>query len=117
MLLLTVLSFRTDDDRYMGVRAAPVVEMARNKFAEDVSGLTWSLAAIAVGYGAAIGICAELMLAVRERLHRSPLRSRQRWLWRVVLVVAVQLAELGYGIAHNPQLYADALYAREGHRR
>jgi arylsulfatase A-like enzyme len=114
MLLLTVLAFRQEDDRYMGVRAAPIVEMAKTRFADDVRGLSWAFAAIAIGYGAAIGVAAELLLAVRQRLRARPMRALARWSARLGLVVAIHLAELGYAVAKTPQLYTDSLYSREG---
>jgi arylsulfatase A-like enzyme len=114
VLLLTVLAFRQEDDRYMGVRAAPIVEMAKSRFADDVRGLSWAFAAIAIGYGAAIGVTAELLLAVRERLRAQPSAALRRWGARIGLVIGIHLAELAYGIAKTPQLYTDTLYAREG---
>src|SRR5438045_3013573 len=60
---LTVRSLSADDDGYMGFRAAPVhavLEVARTRFGDDVRGLTWAFAAIAIGLGAAIGVGAEL---------------------------------------------------------
>jgi arylsulfatase A-like enzyme len=114
LLLQTVLAFRQEDDRYMGVRAAPIVEMAKSRFGDDVRGLTWAFAAIAIGYGAAIGLTAELLLAVRERLRVQPSAAWKRWLARIGMVVFIHLAELAYGIAKMPQLYVDTLYSREG---
>ena len=114
VLALTTLAFRDEDDRYMGVRAAPIVEMAKSRFADDVHALSWTFVALAIGFGAAIGVTAELLLAVRERLRRRPSSTLSRYGARVGLVIFIHLAELAYAIARTPQLYTDTLYSRDG---
>jgi len=103
-----------DDDRVLGVRASPIIELAKKHFASDVRALTTSLIATAIATGAAIGIVAELALYARRLTHRTPRTFLGRSLARVALVAGVHAALLSWGIARMPQLYTDVLWSRAG---
>lgn len=100
-----------DDDKVLGVRASPIVELARRHFASDVRALTASMIATAIALGAAIGIVAELAMLLRRR---PPRTFAGRALTRVLLVSALHASLLAYGIARTPQLYTDVLWLRLG---
>lgn len=103
-----------DDDKVLGVRASPIVELAKRHFAADVHALTSSLIATAIATGAAIGLVAELALYARRLTHATPRTFVGRTLARVALVAGLHSALLAWGIARMPQLYTDVLWTRSG---
>ncbi len=103
-----------DDDKVLGVRASPIVELAKRHFAADVHALTTSLIATAIATGAAIGLAAELAVYARRASHATPRTFVGRTLARVALVAGLHSALLAWGIARMPQLYTDVLWLRAG---
>lgn len=100
-----------DDDKVLGVRASPIVDLAKKHFSADVHALTTSIIATAIALGAAIGIVAEIAIALR----RKPLNTFVgRTLTRVLLVAGLHTSLLGYAIARTPQLYTEVLWNRSG---
>src|SRR5687768_5009444 len=85
-----------DDDKVLGVRASPIVELAKKHFASDVRALTTSMIASAIAIGATLGILAELAMLLRRR---PPRTFVGRALTRVILVVGLHASLLAYGIA------------------
>jgi len=114
VVLLTTRAFAGDDDKYLGVRATPIIELAKTHFADDVRGLTWALAATAIGLGAAIGVGAELLVALRRSLRGGLATPGRRLLARAVLVILLHAVVFAWGVARMPQLYTDTLYSRPG---
>jgi arylsulfatase A-like enzyme len=102
-----------DDDRVLGMRASPIVALAKRHFASDVRALGLSLIAIAVAFGAALGTLAEIALTLRSEVRGGTTRA-SRIRSRLALVALLHLAALAHGIARMPQLYTDWLYLREG---
>ncbi len=100
-----------DDDKVLGVRASPIVSLAKQHFASDVRAVTTSMIATAIALGAALGIVAELAMLLRRR---PPRTFAGRALTRVLLVAALHASLLAYGIARMPQLYTDVLWQRSG---
>ncbi len=111
---LTAWSFSGDDGRVLGVAASAIVELANGQLADDVRALTVSLVAVAVTLGAAIGVVAELALAARRAFRGGGRTLRARLVARVVLVIGLHASLFAWGVARMPQLYAAAMYLREG---
>ncbi|MGZ3473605.1 MAG: sulfatase family protein [Polyangiales bacterium] len=115
LLLLTAWAFAGgDDDRVQGVRATPIVDLARKHFGADVRALTFSLVATAIALGAALGLAAELAILARRTFRGGLATTARRTLARVVLVVGLHLTLFCWGVARMPQLYAEKLYLQSG---
>ena len=114
VLALTALAFRGDDDKVLGVRASPIVDLAKRHFSSDVRALTVSLVALAMATGAAVGVVAELALALRRRGRGTPVTWLGRMATRWALVVALHAALFAWGVARMPQLYTEGLWSRVG---
>jgi arylsulfatase A-like enzyme len=112
VLAMTAWAFSGgDDDKVLGVRASPIVELAKKHFSADVRALTTSMIATAIALGAAIGLVAELAMLLRRK---PPHTFVGRTLMRIVLVASLHGALLAYAIARTPQLYTDVLWNRSG---
>jgi arylsulfatase A-like enzyme len=114
VLISTAVAFRGDDDKVLGVRASPIVELAKRHFAADVRALTASIVAMAIATGAAIGLVAEATLWLRRRQRSGPRTFVGRSLARIALVVGLHGALFAWGVARMPQLYTDVLWSRPG---
>jgi len=114
VLVATAWAFSGDDDKVLGVRASPIVDLAKRHFASDVRSLTASIIALAIATGAALGLVAEVALYLRRRSRQAPATFLGRTLVRVLLVVGLHGALFAWGVARMPQLYTDLLWGSGG---
>jgi arylsulfatase A-like enzyme len=104
------------DERTVGAQAKQVAALVQGRFGGEVARLAVAIGATAVVLGVALGLAASALAWLRDRAFPdlAPRRLLPRAARALGLVVALHaLLELR-AMAHDPQLYADAFYARGG---
>jgi arylsulfatase A-like enzyme len=109
------------DEREAGAQARQIDAIVHGPFGSEITRMTIALSAAAVAYGALLGWAASGLVALRDHVGApatGPPRSAARRSCLVVLLVAGLQGGLElWAMAHHPQLYANAWYARGGLRR
>ncbi|HLK36696.1 MAG TPA: hypothetical protein VKU41_08075, partial [Polyangiaceae bacterium] len=119
VVALTLRALATpSEDGDLGAQARQIETFVTGRFQGELHRIALAVLAASVVLGAMLGLAARALLSLRKRLH--PGRSfgrRARPLAAAALVVGLHAALELWGLAHDPQLYASAWYARGGWRR
>jgi arylsulfatase A-like enzyme len=109
------------DEREAGAQARQIDAVVHGPFGAEVTRMSVAIAAVAIAVGAVLGWAAAGLIALRDQLGAPPRTATRsgarRSLLVLVLVAGLHGAMLFWAMAHDPQLYADAWYARGGWRR
>jgi arylsulfatase A-like enzyme len=106
------------DPRDLGENAHQIEALVLGRFGGEIGRIAVAVIAAAVVVGALLGLAAGALVAARERLHRPDRATGPRHTLAVLAVVVMLHAALElWAMAHDPQLYAAAWYARGGWRR
>jgi arylsulfatase A-like enzyme len=105
-------------DQALGGQTRAIHDVVERHFAGEIDRITLAIVAVTVILGAGLGALAGLLVALRDRLARAPVRAPLVRAAYVLGVVAVLHALVeGYAIADAPQLYANSFYAKGGSLR
>ncbi len=117
LLGLVALAAREGDeaDRALGGQTRIIQHVVERHFAGEIERMTLAIVGVTILLGGLLGVLGGLLVALRDRLARTPARGPLRRAAWVLAVVAVSsaLAE-AYSMADAPQLYVDAFYSRGG---
>jgi arylsulfatase A-like enzyme len=105
-----------EEDPSLGQKSHAIHDFIFGQFGHEIARITLAIAAAAVVVGAALGAAAGALVWARDRVAqraapRTPLSLAAHALG---VTVALHLLLMLWGMAHNPQLYAEAWYARGG---
>jgi arylsulfatase A-like enzyme len=120
---LVALAFRaaqtpTIDRGDAGNEAAKLEAFVHARYATEIGRVGLAIGAAAFLVGAALGVAASVLIALRARLGARPPRTiLGRAALVLALVAALHAALEGWAMARAPQLYAAAWYARGGWHR
>jgi len=121
LLLLAVARARPivgEHDDVLGADAGHVAEVVQVRFAADVRRLTIAIATAGAVTGAALGIAASALRALRDRIARRRRRGRfARARTTLALVIALHAAWTLFAMARTPALFAEGWYLAGGARR
>jgi arylsulfatase A-like enzyme len=108
----------TIDRREAGAEAARLEAFVHTRYAAEIGRVGLAIAAAAFLFGAALGVAASGLIALRARLGtRAPRTLLGRSALVLVVVAALQATIELWAMAHDPQLYVAAWYAHGGWRR
>jgi arylsulfatase A-like enzyme len=112
---------RTLDERQAGAQAHQIEAVMRGAFRGEIVRMGVAIVALSIVVGALLGWTAAGLIALRDSLGappESPGRSSAHRSFLVIgIVAALHAGLLMWAMAHDPQLYADGWYARDGWRR
>lgn len=100
----------------LGRDAKDIADYVAIRFASEIESIGLTLAGVALGLGALLGVIALLLLALRARVQGAPRRLTG---WRAALaglavVVALHAGALLVSMSRWPQLYAEQFWGRGG---
>jgi arylsulfatase A-like enzyme len=107
-----------EDPQDLGAQAHQIEAIVEGRFGHEIGRIAVAIVAAAVVLGLFLGAVATLLVDLREDFHRSRRRPEIfRWLQVLAVVIALHAGLELWAMAHDPQLYAAAWYARGGWRR
>jgi arylsulfatase A-like enzyme len=107
----------TGDPQDLGESARQIEAVVFGRFGGEIGRIAVAVVGAAVAVGALLGLAAGGVARLRESLHGPRPGPVRRALHVAGLVVALQATGELWAMAHDPQLYAAAWYARGGWRR
>ncbi len=104
------------NDPSLGSQGAIIAGTIATRYGDEVRRITVAIVAVTVSFGALLGLCASLLLRLRDKLLDAQ-GAFAFALHGALLVVALHSAMTWYAMAEAPQLYAAHWYAAGGIRR
>ncbi|HEV3189166.1 MAG TPA: sulfatase-like hydrolase/transferase, partial [Polyangiaceae bacterium] len=105
----------SDHERVLGDDTSKANAWVTVRYARDILFIQCELAAIAIAFGAVLGwIAGGLVQAASWATGRGNVSRLGLALWSLGLIVLLQGGLGAWSMAHDPQFYADAWYARGG---
>jgi arylsulfatase A-like enzyme len=105
----------SEADRALAGQTRAIHQVVERHFAGEIDRMTVAIVGVTLLVGASLGVLGGLLLALRDRLARAPVRSPVDRAVRVLgVVLALHVFAEAYAIANAPQLYVAAFYAKGG---